>query len=180
MDHGPDQRLEQPITEETPLVGSEYTQDDTSSPPGKDLISQGGRGTYTRDIELIRQAVKNDWAVSDEIKKSLPSRLSHIAMHADDDRSSVNAAKVLVAMDKANIDRHKPEKEQPTTQVNVNVNVDNRPILDAAARDQRVNALGIAIRERCGVDGTRKAISTSEDPVLSAQSDTEASGVSSS
>lgn len=51
------------------------------------------------DIRLIRRAIKNGWGVSRKVKKQVVAKMVEVMETAEEDRSKIGAAKVLIQAD---------------------------------------------------------------------------------
>lgn len=86
------------------------------APLGPANFGAGG----TSDLRLLRRAARNGWDIPDELKRSVPGWLGQIVGDEElDVRGRVGAAKVLVDMDRANLEREKYEETGGVNRVDV-------------------------------------------------------------
>ncbi len=150
----------------------------TDQTPDDGLLLPGVRGHVRGDLKLLRHAIRKGWNLKDSYWNDLPERAYKLAMHSPDDRTSLGAIKALIAMDMANVNAVKAEKEPAGVTVNVGVNVDNRPIATVDERNSRLAAICRAASDRRGTGRSIEATGTPTDTVLPAQPNGETNGVS--
>ena len=84
--------------------------------PALPAAAQVDPRTSGQDLRLIGAAVRKGWVIRDEVMSRLPDAMSMLALDSKrDDRTRINAARVLVAM-------HGQNEPVPAAAVQVNVN----------------------------------------------------------
>jgi hypothetical protein len=144
-------------------------------------LLMGERGDLAKDLRLVRRAAREKWDIPVDAFAQIPQRVYEIAMTTDDERTAVNASKVLATMSKSNNDalrdEEKPIEETSQVTVNVGVNVDARSILTPERRDARIAAICSAVHDRLGDSGSRDASPAEPNPVLPTHANAETNGV---
>lgn len=113
------------------------------APIGPAQFGAGG----TSDLRLLRRAVRERWAIAEELRSSLPRWLGEIVSDDElDVRGRVGAAKVLVDMDKLNMDQE--QVDAGGARVNVDITTGGKPLLPEAVKamtpeqiEERIRAL---------------------------------------
>ena len=84
--------------------------------PALPAVAQVDPRTSGQDLRLIGAAVRKGWVIREEVMTRLPDAMSMLALDSRrDDRTRINAARVLVAM-------HGQNEPVPAAAVQVNVN----------------------------------------------------------
>ena len=84
--------------------------------PALPAVAQVDPRTSGQDLRLIGAAVRKGWVIREEVMSRLPDAMSMLALDSKrDDRTRINAARVLVAM-------HGQNEPAPAAAVQVNVN----------------------------------------------------------
>lgn len=114
--------------------------------PETDASRQGVRGELLSrsDAQLITQAVRNRWPLSDEQKSQIVESLMLVMQTADADRDIVSAARALVAIEKQNQDEqkiHRPRAGANHLHLHVNGTIEEKRQHAAALLSQ----LGITV-----------------------------------
>ena len=118
---------------------------DTSEPPTiTSLASFPTSAAELRrsDIQLVEQAIKRGWTLSDKTKAETVKAAEWIRDHSKDARARLRAAEFLLQVDKHNLEVVKAfqPKDSPTTAVQVNVtggSVDLSRLTDAELEARR-------------------------------------------
>ena len=78
----------------------------TAEATAKFLVPQGGWGEFTKaDLLLIRQAIREDWPVPDDVRRAIIEELfQEVDTDCSDVRRFLAIVRVFLAMVKANID----------------------------------------------------------------------------
>lgn len=73
--------------------------------------------TPGKDLRLIKAAVRKGWVIREEVMSALPDAMTRLALDSQrDDRTRINAARVLVQM-------HGQNEPAPAAEVSVSVSV---------------------------------------------------------
>jgi len=84
--------------------------------PALPAVAQVDPRTPGQDLRLIGAAVRKGWVIREEVMSRLPDAMSMLALDSKrDDRTRINAARVLVSM-------HGQNEPAPAAAVQVNVN----------------------------------------------------------
>ncbi len=80
------------------------------------------------EMTLVRRAVRNDWPLSDDLRRLVVTQMALIVGRAENERERIAAAKVLVAADAVNhrreaSDQADEHKRLPNLNLNMNVEV---------------------------------------------------------
>jgi hypothetical protein len=58
----------------------------------------------TAALRLLERAVRNHWQIPEDLAKELPDFAAEMMRTANDERSRIRAAELIVSMNKANVD----------------------------------------------------------------------------
>lgn len=92
------------------------------------VLGDGALHAGKGNMAMIRRALRDDWPIPPDLRKTLVAQMGKILESADSDRDCIAAAKVLVAADSLNAKREATDlaaekTADPSVQVNVGVSV---------------------------------------------------------
>lgn len=118
-----------------------------------------------KDILLARRALREGWAMTDEVRKAVLNQLSVIALRGDRERDRIAAAKALVEVDKLAMSQEAAEHQRQLDEFDRRAKLleyaQSRPIAEIVSRAEAagIEIEGIAERREAGstgVDGTQE------------------------
>lgn len=132
-------------------------------------FNDGGRGTYTRDaalmddIELARRCLSDPrWPITATMRARIIEWLERIMEQATDERHKLNAIKSILSADKLNIEQARLlldcEKASKPQEVNVNVNVKHRTVIERTRELAAIYASGTPAIGDTASDGDGESV----------------------